>query len=363
MNDNVIKLKTTNDVGLSLDPDTFSRVILDFLGRKENLSYKNRDNFIINLEDISQFNHIINSKISYQKNIVLDHFSITLGYLDGTFRTINGSEALDKFLETRSIETTSVNLNWKIIIKFDSSPTIETQEINLLFVTNLDVDFKNLEEEFSYIELSINHTNQSWALDILNAFKEKINEVRIQPTKLKKKYNQFKNNPSYVTAALMLFMLFAIGLILPLSPEISQTLKQDLVRHTLNQNYENETSKLISLLHVTALNKEELKTLKSNDKEIEEIINNNNKSSFIHVFLLLILMTTPFIIKKYINYSINYLDHKSFITINNVGFSQLQKYKDEKSKITFISFTIIVSSIIFSILASIVFKIFEKIIF
>ncbi|MFX6555863.1 hypothetical protein ABTG71_19565, partial [Acinetobacter baumannii] len=87
-------------------------------------------NFIINLEDISQFNHILNSKISYQKNIILEHFSIKFGYSDGTFREINGSEALSKFLETRSIDTTSINLNWKIIIKFDHSPTIETQEID-----------------------------------------------------------------------------------------------------------------------------------------------------------------------------------------------------------------------------------------
>ncbi|TDH88755.1 hypothetical protein DWA15_18830, partial [Acinetobacter baumannii] len=103
MNTDVVELKTINEVGLPLDPETFSRVILDFLGRKENLSYKSHDNFIINLEDISQFNHILNSKISYQK--------------------INGSEALSKFLETRSIDTTSINLNWKIIIKFDHSPT------------------------------------------------------------------------------------------------------------------------------------------------------------------------------------------------------------------------------------------------
>lgn len=48
MNTDVVELKTINEVGLPLDPETFSRVILDFLGRKENLSYKSHDNFIIN---------------------------------------------------------------------------------------------------------------------------------------------------------------------------------------------------------------------------------------------------------------------------------------------------------------------------
>ncbi len=40
MNTDVVELKTINEVGLPLDPETFSRVILDFLGRKENLSIK-----------------------------------------------------------------------------------------------------------------------------------------------------------------------------------------------------------------------------------------------------------------------------------------------------------------------------------
>ncbi len=361
MNNNVIELKTINEVGLPLDPETFARVILDFLGRKENLSYKSRDNFVINIEDISQFNHIINSKVSYQKNIVLEHFSINLGYSDNTFRTINGSEALDKFLETRSIDTTSVNLNWKIIIKFDNSPTIETQEISLLFVTNLDME--SPKEEFSYIELSINHTNQSWALDILNAFKEKINEVRLEPPKLKKHYIKFKNSPLYLTASMMLFMILAIGLILPLSPDMSQSLKQDLIRYTLKQDYKDEISKVVSLLHITSLDKKELKELKSNDKEIKNIIYKNNKDSIIQVLLIVFLMLTPFIIKKYINYSLNYFNHKSFIIINNANSNKLEKYKEDKSKITYIGFTVIVTSIVFSIVAAIFFKILEKIIF
>ncbi|AOX98018.1 hypothetical protein KAB08_03045 [Acinetobacter baumannii] len=67
MNTDVVELKTINEVGLPLDPETFSRVILDFLGRKENLSY-----------NISQFNHILNSKISYQKILFLNIFQLTL---------------------------------------------------------------------------------------------------------------------------------------------------------------------------------------------------------------------------------------------------------------------------------------------
>lgn len=97
MNTNLAEVQTVNNIGLPVDPDTFSKFILDFLGHKENLSYKSTDNFLINLEDIAQFNHLIKSKLSYQKNVYLEHFSINFGYTDGTFRKIQGEQSLINF--------------------------------------------------------------------------------------------------------------------------------------------------------------------------------------------------------------------------------------------------------------------------
>ncbi|MCY3126645.1 hypothetical protein ECE26_18940, partial [Acinetobacter baumannii] len=47
---------------------------------------------------------------------------------------------------------------------------------------------------------------------------------------------------------------------------------------------------------------------------------------------------------------------KSFILVNNYSQRKLQKYKDDKSKITYIGFTVFVTSITFSILALKLFK-------
>lgn len=360
MNENIIEVSTINSVGLPLDPENFSRVILDFLGRKENLSYKSHDNFILNFEDISQFNHIINSKISYQKNIVLEHFSANLGYSDGTFREINTSEALNHFLETRSLNVDSINLNWKIIIKFDNSPTIETQEINLLFITNLDFNDSN---ETPYIELSINHTNQSWALDILNAFKEKINQIKIEQSSLKKRYSRFKKNPFFLSILMASFLSMCFALMIPIATESTQILRQDLIKYTLKQDYKDDVTKLVSLLHITSLNKNELKDLKNKDEEIRNLIDKKNKETIIQLILIVLFMITPFIIRKYIYYSINYFDHKSFIIVNTTSENELKKYKDKKSKINYISITVIISSIVLSLIAAIIFKLMEKMIF
>lgn len=361
MNIDTIDIKTTNDVGLPLDPETFSRVILDFLGRKENLSYKSHDNFIINLEDISQFNHILNSKISYQKNIILEHFSINFGYSDGTFREINGSEALSKFIETRSVDTTSINLNWKIIVKFDHSPTIETQEIDLLFISSIDRKIDS--EDFSYIELSINHTNQSWALDILSAFKDKIDEITIETSKLKEKYKKLTDSPLYLTTITMLFVVFALALTLPVTQNETQRLRQDLVQYNLKQNYNDDLSKVVGLLNITSLERSELKELGIKNKEIEDIIEKNERNVIIHLILIVLLFITPFVIRKYISYCINYFNHKSFILTSKSAFKKLQKYKDDKSKITYIGLTVVVTSVTFSIMASVIFKVLETLIF
>ncbi|EPP8656293.1 hypothetical protein LXC53_000318, partial [Acinetobacter baumannii] len=66
---------------------------------------------------------------------------------------------------------------------------------------------------------------------------------------------------------------------------------------------------------------------------------------------------------KYIKYSINYFNHKSFILVNNYSQRKLQKYKDDKSKITYIGFTVFVTSITFSILASVIFKVLDALVF
>lgn len=357
MNKDVIELKTINEVGLPLDVETFSRVILDFLGRKENLSYKSRDNFIISLEDVSQFDHIINSKISYQKNIILEHFSINFGYSDGTSREINGREALSKFLETRSVDTTSINLNWKIIVKFDHSPTIETQEIGLLFISSLDRRIDG--DDFSYIELSINHTNQSWALDILSAFKDKINEISIKPSKVKEKYKKIIDSPLLVSIITMLFIVCGLGLTLPIVQNETQKLRQDLIQYNLKQNYNDDLSKVIGLLNITSLEKSELKELGKENEEINKIIVSNDRNATLHLILIISLFIIPFVIRKYTKYCINYFDHKSFILINNSSFKKLQNYKDNKSKITYIGVTVIITSVTFSIIASIIFKVLE----
>lgn len=356
MSNDIVHLTTSNDVGLPLDVETFSRVILDFLGRKENLSYTSKHNFVINLNDISQFHNIIKTKISYQKNIILEHFSVNFIYSNGTSREINGEEALEKFLETRFVDVLSVNLNWKIIIKFDNSPSIETQEINLLFSTEKRHYFSNN----SYIKLSINHTNQSWALDILSAFEDKINEVTIKESKFEKILKSIKETDWLFGLKMSGLLLFVLTM--SLSYALSEkSLKKDLINHVIQQNHTDNATKIIDLLEITGLDKKEIILLKSKDKEIQKIVDESKKDYIVTLILLLVVVSLPFIISKYVNYSIKYLEHKSFITISNISMNNLQEYRNSKNKVTYISLTVIISSVFFSLIASVIYSVFSKI--
>ncbi|EMU17245.1 hypothetical protein ABNIH16_19627, partial [Acinetobacter baumannii ABNIH16] len=94
-----------------------------------------------------------------------------------------------------------------------------------------------------------------------------------------------------------------------------------------------------------------------------KIIEKNQKNVALHLTLIVLLFIIPFVVRKYIKYSINYFNHKSFILVNNYSQRKLQKYKDDKSKITYIGFTVFVTSITFSILASVIFKVLDALVF
>lgn len=353
------QLQTDNGVGIPLDQETFSKVILDFLGRKENLSYGIHENFILKLDDINQFHNIIVSKLSYQKNIYLQHLSIKFVYSDNSSREINSQEALQTYLETRPVDIEGVSMTWKIIIKFDNNPSIETQEINLIFASDIDSEIL----DWSYIKLSIDHTNQSWALDIMNAFKDKINEVTLRKSKLYKTYKKATNNNAILSLIITTFLALVVMLAIPMSSNTKSLLREDLVSYALSKEYSDESSKIINLLHITSLEKDEILEMKNNDKEIKEIIDKHNKNIIIYGIIIILAMITPFIIKWYIKYSVNYLDHKSFILLNNNHYDKLEKYRSNKNRTYYIGFTLITSSIIFSILATIIYNFINKIIF
>jgi len=170
------KNEASNNVVLSLPENTFADMIVNFLGKKEKLSYKKKTYFILNLNDITQFYYLLDEKIKKEQFTHLNYFSLIINYDDSTSREINTIERLEMFHETRNVVPVSISMSWNIILKFPNSETIENQKIDLLFnITDEIID--------GTVSLDIQHTNPAWGVEVLNLFTDNIKKVSIQENK------------------------------------------------------------------------------------------------------------------------------------------------------------------------------------
>lgn len=173
----------STDVKISIQREEFAEFILNFLGKKEKLTYTDEFTFHLNHNDIEHIYYLVNEKISKEQNIVIEHFVVTIAYQDKTEREISGIKALNQFLETRYVYPISIQLSWNIVVQFPNAQSIENQSIDLAFLTNegyiegapseikdyVKNEHKNSEGR---VFLTINHTNQAWGIEVLNLMKD-----------------------------------------------------------------------------------------------------------------------------------------------------------------------------------------------
>ncbi len=160
------------DITVTLPRGKFAEFLLGFLGPKETLSKPYPDDFIVKLDDIFQFHHLLEHKIKNEQFISLSLATATIHYDDGTNRTINTIESLEKFNEYRDLEVISFNLIWQFVFRVPDQNAIRQQKVNLLF----DAKGRGTTGE---ITVSIEHSNQLWAVEVLRLFEEQIKKVRV----------------------------------------------------------------------------------------------------------------------------------------------------------------------------------------
>jgi hypothetical protein len=126
-----------SELSVILSEQKFADMILNFLGKKEKLTYRLKEtSFLMRQNDIEQFHYLLDAKISKEHHVHISHFSVNISYNDGSSREISGIDALNKFLETRDVTPSDVTMSWNIIIKYPKSETIENQRIQLSFIRN-----------------------------------------------------------------------------------------------------------------------------------------------------------------------------------------------------------------------------------
>jgi len=190
----------SSDAALYLENSDFAKVILEFLGKKEQLSYASKHGFVATHNDIENFYFLLRDKIGKEQPFSISHFQVDINYNDNTTRSLSGIEGLSGFAETRDVSPESVVLSWNIIVKYPDAATVENQKISILLTRDSE------DEDASDIFILIDHTNQVWAAEVLNLLKQ---QVKIISHRNSKKYDLARSARAFMKGrlGLMLIML------------------------------------------------------------------------------------------------------------------------------------------------------------
>jgi len=166
----------TGNVTLTLKKGKFEEFLFAFLGNKESLSKIYKNDFIVKLEDILQFHYLLLQKIEKEQFISLSMMTAVFRYDDNTSRTINTIKALEAYLEYRDVGVNTTEITWHFLFKLPDNENIQQQKVSIFF-NSFDTTVGQ-----GTIKVTIDHTNQVWATEVLRLFEEHISKITTKNT-------------------------------------------------------------------------------------------------------------------------------------------------------------------------------------
>lgn len=354
-----------NSLSLSLSNQSFANLIINFLGKKESLEYKENLIFILERNDLEQFYYLLNAKLE-REQITLDHFLVKFNFNDNTSREISGISSLSRYLETRDVYPVSVTMTWNIIIKFPQSESIETQTIELTFTTNQ----QSQDEPTGNVYLLIKCTNLSWGNEVLALFVSKIKNVakiEPKPSIVARKLLGFTNHRN---GALFLYLLSLMtGMTAALTWLVYTT---DYLVNMRSQNYlaiaENIVQKdinsqnLSTLIALHQMNHADIKKFASNkiiDPELKSVLENSLKledekrdKKFTFMTVVFFPSILLFLIRYYLKDIISHYGINSYILTTKKSEDRKSTELSNKNAVKHYSLTIVTITIVLSAIGS-----------
>ncbi|MFY9143429.1 hypothetical protein [Sulfuricurvum sp.] len=346
-----------NELVVNLSKENFADMILNFLGKKEELTYRSEENgyFKITLDDIEEFYFLLEQKINREQSLILDAFSMELFYDNGTKRVVHSFEKIAGFVETRNIKPKAVLLEWHIIVKFNDSPHVETQKIQLLF--------KAYDNE--YIGIVVEHTDQIWGMEVLSLFENQIKNIYVPEKKSNvyaKKIKIFLESTPITTGLTIIIVFLIMVFIESLDKNIRDDLKFQTINKVININSQEDKKLVESSLAIYMIDKDyrdkniiDTFSTKEVSNEMKNYIDNknNNSNSFKKFLLKIFISIYGFytILYFYLVYVIRYNKKNSFILLTKKAHKDYETYKDDKNNkqfysISLIAFTLIIGLVI-----------------
>lgn len=364
------KNEPESKVVLSLPENTFADMIMNFLGKKEKLSYQKRTYFKLHIYDITQFYYLLDAKISKEQFTHLNYFSLVITYDDSTTREINTIERLEKYHETRNVIPTSISMSWNIVLKFPKADTIENQKIDLLFnITDEVID--------GNVYLDIQHTNPAWGVEVLNLFTDNIKKVSLQENKnigfINSVFGVISSKRS--NRAVYYFMMLVVSLTMSIlllglesnSNNYSRS-KADLATEVYNLSSNGlitDRELMTTLNAISYLKDDNIEELLENKLINEELVvpveayiskSKEKIYTFIKIVLSIFfsLIGIYFFGKYYYNSYINFYRDISLINITDAANKKLIAFNESKNKAVFYSLSLIIFSVVCSLIATLI---------
>lgn len=193
----------------------FKDFVTNLLGTPQTITKKIRGDFEIDLNEVMNFHHLIDQRITQQNNARLIQLQTQIYFSDESSVILSSFEELRTYNEIKPIVSEAVKMTWSYLVQFQDRKTPEKQTIELTVVSSFIVD--EMEDEFSPVyhftqqgqfRIVIKHTARTWASDIESLLTHQINSLIIKESPWKKFVRKHRVVIANVSA--FLFLLMAI---------------------------------------------------------------------------------------------------------------------------------------------------------
>lgn len=170
--------------------EKFGEFIAGLLGKPHVIRGAFSGTFDISLEDVENFYHLLNQRITEQNSAHLVQFSALVKFNDGTSVEIPSLDDLRKYSEVKPVVSTGVTITFVYLRQFKGKDFPERQQIeidihssNEDFVKSLNkfkdynkfsLNGNSFHENTGYISFRVSHTARTWGSDIENLLKDHI---------------------------------------------------------------------------------------------------------------------------------------------------------------------------------------------
>ncbi len=156
--------------------DEFTTFISGLLGKPQIAKGSFTGTFCVKLEDIDNFFHLIDQRVTEQNRGNLVQFTALVKFDDGTSIELPSLEYLHSYSEVRPLTSTGVALTWVYIVNFANSAITQRQQIEVEVETQSvrrsrflpPINVMEYFETSPNISYRISYTARTWGADIEN---------------------------------------------------------------------------------------------------------------------------------------------------------------------------------------------------